>query len=83
MADLLVQEVLGKTAAASAFSFSLSSGERSYVMARGRMSRLTVREHDASTFEQMLVIEQQRRPGGIEEMVLSLSLSLSVKGSAH
>ncbi|WP_327435669.1 hypothetical protein OG279_08865 [Streptomyces sp. NBC_01201] len=45
------------------------------------MSRLTVREHDASTFEQMLVIEQQRRPGGIEEMVLSLSLS--VKGSAH
>ncbi|WP_228988728.1 hypothetical protein [Streptomyces sp. DH8] len=45
------------------------------------MSRLTVHEHDARTFEPMLVKNSSDVWAALGR--LSLSLSLSVKGSAH
>ncbi|MEV1045796.1 hypothetical protein [Streptomyces sp. NPDC049916] len=47
------------------------------------MSRLAVQEHDARTFEPMLVKNSSDVWAALGRLSLSLSLSLSVKGSAH
>ncbi|WP_405637605.1 hypothetical protein OG543_23890 [Streptomyces sp. NBC_01178] len=47
------------------------------------MSRLTVHEHDVRTFEPMLVKNSSDVWAALGRFSLSLSLSLSVKGSAH